>query len=201
MRAGEAGVRVLRLRCWASPAPDPPRVRFPVVVKPLRAGSHGPAESIYRKRERARRSLWPRSPNGAGIVQAYLEGRPAQRERRRRGRRGGRRRPQEALRTWRADCGPVSYAQTIELDPRVHERAAALMAALRLERDFNLQFIESEAGLFLVDVNPRLHASIGWAVAAGVDLPAIWVETLLGRSRGSIRTAWASIRSGATCAR
>ncbi len=180
MRAGEAGVRVLLAQVLGVfGPPDPDAVRFPVVVKPLRAGSH----QTRRVDDMSELVLALAAlPNGAGIVQAYLEGRllnvngvaadgevvAAVHE--------------EALRTWPADCGPVSYAQTIEPDPRLHEQTAALIEALGWSGIFNLQFIESEAGLFLVDVNPRLHTSIGLAVAAGLNLPAIWVETLLGRS-------------------
>ena len=87
---------------------------------------------------------------------------------------------EEALRTWPADCGPVSYAQTIAPEAQLAEQARALIAALGWSGIFNLQFIEAEAGLFLVDVNPRLYTSIGLAVAAGANLPAIWVESLLG---------------------
>jgi predicted ATP-grasp superfamily ATP-dependent carboligase len=55
------------------------------------------------------------------------------------------------------------------------------MARLRWSGVFNLLFIESAAGLVLVEVNPRLYTSLGLAVAAGVNLPAVWVDALLGR--------------------
>ena len=129
----------------------------------------------------ARSSPWPRLPDGAGMVQAYVEGRLLNvngvawkgeviadvHE--------------QALRTWPADCGPVSYAQTIRPEAQLGEQARALIAALDWSGVFNLQFIEAETGLYLVDVNPRLYTTIGLAVAAGANLPAIWVELLLGR--------------------
>jgi predicted ATP-grasp superfamily ATP-dependent carboligase len=179
MRAGEVGVRVLLAQVLGVfGPPDPDAVRFPVVVKPLRAGSH----QTRRVDDMSELVLALAAlPNGAGIVQAYLEGRllnvngvaadgevvAAVHE--------------EALRTWPADCGPASYAQTIAPDASLSEQTAALIEALGWSGIFNLQFIESDAGLFLVDVNPRLYPSIGLAVAAGLNLPAIWVETLLGR--------------------
>jgi hypothetical protein len=60
-------------------------------------------------------------------------------------------------------------------------------------------------------VNPRLDASIGLAVAAGANLPAIWVDLLLGRrpevspyrvgvrfrSEGDVRSLTHLFRSGA----
>jgi predicted ATP-grasp superfamily ATP-dependent carboligase len=191
-------------------------VRFPVVVKPMR--SEVPADGGLRRYETRRADdleglilALAALPNGAGMVQAYVDGRLLNvngvawegeliadvHE--------------EALRTWPADCGPVSYAQTIEPEPALSEQARALIAALDWSGVFTAQFIESDAGLFLVDVNPRLDGSIGLAVAAGANLPALWVELLLGRrpevspyrvgvrfrSEGDVRSLTHLFRSGA----
>jgi len=75
----------------------------------------------------------------------------------------------------------VTYAETIDPHAALAEQARALMARLGWSGVFNLQFIESDSGIFLIDVNPRLYTSLGLAVAAGVNLPAIWVDALLGR--------------------
>jgi hypothetical protein len=85
------------------------------------------------------------------------------------------------LRTWPAGSGHVTYAETIAPDGGLTERARALMRRLRWSGIFNLQFIDSDEGLFLTEVNPRLAASVGLPIAAGVNLPAIWVDALLGR--------------------
>jgi hypothetical protein len=216
-RAADAGVRVLSARVLGVDGPPgPDDVRFPVVVKPMR--SEVPAQRGLRRYPTRRADdlqalilALAALPNGAGMVQAYVEGRilnvngvawegeviAAVHE--------------EALRTWPADCGPVSYAQTISPEPALAEQARALIAALDWSGIFNAQFIESEAGLFLVDVNPRLYASIGLAVAAGANLPALWVELLLGhrpevspyrvgvrfRSEGDVRSLTHLFRSGA----
>ena len=87
----------------------------------------------------------------------------------------------EGLRTWPTGCGAVTYAQTIAPDGDLTERARALMARLGWSGVFNLQFIDADSGLFLSRRNPRLYTSLGLAVAAGVNLPAIWVQALLGR--------------------
>ena len=151
-------------------------------------------------------------PNGVGIVQAYVEGRVLNVNGVARDGEVIAEVHEEALRTWPADCGPVSYAQTIAPEARARsEQARALIAALEWSGIFNLQFIEAEAGLFLVDVNPRLYTSIGLAVAAGANLPAIWVESLLGgrpevapyrvgvqfRSEADVRSLTHLFRSGA----
>jgi predicted ATP-grasp superfamily ATP-dependent carboligase len=182
-RAAQAGVRVLSARVLGVDGPPQPGdVQFPVVVKPMRSEG-GQRRHPTRRADDLEALILALAalPNGAGMVQAYVEGRLLNvngvawegeviadvHE--------------EALRTWPADCGPVSYAQTIEPEPALADQARALIAALGWSGIFNLQFIESDVGLFLVDVNPRLDASIGLAVAAGANLPAIWVELLLGR--------------------
>jgi predicted ATP-grasp superfamily ATP-dependent carboligase len=85
------------------------------------------------------------------------------------------------LRTWPAGCGVVSYARTVAPDPLLADQARALIARMRWSGIFNLQFIDGQGGRFLIDVNPRLYTSLALAVAAGVNLPAIWVQALLGR--------------------
>jgi hypothetical protein len=47
---------------------------------------------------------------------------------------------------------------------------------------FQAQFIHSASKQYLIDFNPRIYGSLALAVAAGMNLPAIWVELLLGRS-------------------
>jgi predicted ATP-grasp superfamily ATP-dependent carboligase len=208
-RAADAGMRVLSAQVLGVDGPpEAGEVRFPVVVKPMRSGSHQ-----TRRADDAEQLVLALAalPDGAGMVQAYVEGRLLNvngvawkgeviadvHE--------------QALRTWPADCGPVSYAQTIRPEAQLGEQARALIAALDWSGVFNLQFIEAETGLYLVDVKPRLYTTIGLAVAAGANLPAIWVELLLGRrpqvapyrvgvrlrSEGDVRSLTHLFRSGA----
>jgi predicted ATP-grasp superfamily ATP-dependent carboligase len=215
--AAEAGVNVLSARVLgAEGPPGAGDVRFPVVVKPMR--SEVPAEGQIRRYDTRRADdaealivALAGMPNGVGIVQAYVEGRVLNVNGVARAGEVIAEVHEEALRTWPADCGPVSYAQTIAPEAQLAEQARALIAALEWSGIFNLQFIEAEAGLFLVDVNPRLYTSIGLAVAAGTNLPAIWVESLLGgrpevapyrvgvrfRSEADVRSLTHLFRSGA----
>jgi len=216
-RAAEAGVKALSARVLGVDGPpEPGDVRFPVVVKPLR--SEVPVDGALRRYHsrcagdaEALILALAALPTGIGMVQAYVEGRllnvngvawkgevVADVH-------------EQALRTWPVDCGPVSYARTIAPEAPLAEQAQALIAALDWSGIFNLQFIEADSGLFLVDVNPRLYTSIGLAVAAGANLPAIWVDLLLGRkpqptayrvgvrlrSEGDLRSLTHLFRSGA----
>jgi hypothetical protein len=185
--AAELGIDVLSARVLGVHGPaDTADVRYPVVVKPLR--SELPVDGRLRRYDNKRADdreelivALAGLPDGVGIVQQYVEGRLltvngvawegeviAEVH-------------AEGLRTWPAGCGDVTYAETIDPDGDLAERARALMARLGWSGVFNLQFIDSDDGLFLNEVNPRLFTSLGLAVAAGVNLPAIWVDALLGR--------------------
>ena len=45
---------------------------------------------------------------------------------------------------------------------------------------FNLQLIERDGRDYVIDLNPRFYVSLTLAVAAGLNLPAIWASLLLG---------------------
>ena len=185
--AAEIGIDVLSARVLGVEGfADTAAVRYPVVVKPLR--SELPVDGRLRRfgsrRVDDRDELivaLARLPEGVGIVQQHVEGRLLSVD--------GVAWDGElvaevhavGLRTWPAGCGTMSYAETIDPTPGLSDRARALMARLRWSGVFNLLFIESAAGLVLVEVNPRLYTSLGLAVAAGVNLPAVWVDALLGR--------------------
>jgi hypothetical protein len=185
--AAEVGIDVLSAHVLGVENPsDTQDVPYPVIVKSLR--SELPVDGELRRFEARRVEdhdeltlALAALPNGAGIVQEYVEGRlrtvngvawegevVAEIHK-------------VGLRTWPAGCGPVSYAETVSRDPALGEPARALIERLGWSGIFNLQFIEAEDGCFLIDVNPRLYTSLGLAVAAGMNLPAIWVELLMGR--------------------
>jgi biotin carboxylase len=218
--AAEVGIDVLPARVLGAEGPaGTDEVRYPVVVKPLR--SELPIDGRLRRYEA--RCAEDRDavilalaalPDGVGIVQEYRDGRlltvdgvawegevVAEVH-------------AEGLRTWPAGYGAVTYAETIEPHPGLAEHARAMMGRLGWSGVFNLQFIESGDGLFLIEVNPQLHPSVGLAVAAGVNLPAIWVRALLGepldvpayevglrfRSEDDVRSLVSQFRSGARLA-
>jgi predicted ATP-grasp superfamily ATP-dependent carboligase len=93
---------------------------------------------------------------------------------------------QSSSRTWPVDCGTISYAETVAPDRKLERAAARLLVSFSWRGLFQLQFIESGGQMYLIDLNPRIYTSLALALAAGVNLPAIWVDLLLGRKPSSI---------------
>jgi predicted ATP-grasp superfamily ATP-dependent carboligase len=89
---------------------------------------------------------------------------------------------QMSERIWPLDCGVLSAAHTVAPDTELERRVARLLAELEWNGMFNLQFLEHDGRPLLMDLNPRPYQSLALASAAGVNLPAIWVDLLLGRS-------------------
>ena len=78
-------------------------------------------------------------------------------------------------------AGGSSYAVTIAPDHDLEGRVARLVGLTGLSGIFQVQFVESDTAYF-IDLNPRMYGSLALAVAAGLNLPAIWADLLLGRS-------------------
>lgn len=112
---------------------------------------------------------------------------------------------QRYLRTWRPDAGEASAAVTVAPDRELEERLVTMLEGY--EGIFQAQF----AGSHLLDVNPRVYGSLPLAVAAGVNLAAVWCDLLRGvpvprvRARpgvryrwieGDLRHVWAAVRAG-----
>lgn len=84
-------------------------------------------------------------------------------------------------RLWPPQAGNVSFSETIDPPGVLVERVEALIAALGWEGVFELELIDHPGGGFsAIDFNPRPYGSLGLAAAAGVPLPALWCEWLLG---------------------
>jgi predicted ATP-grasp superfamily ATP-dependent carboligase len=165
---------------------DSGEISFPAVVKPLR--SEMPVGGAFRHTTARRvetlaelRSAVEDLPESVGLVQPYLPGRLAavsgvfwdgemicavH---------------QSSSRTWPVDCGTISYAETVAPDRELERAAARLLLSFGWRGLFQLQFIESGGERYLIDLNPRIYTSLALAVAAGSNLPAIWVDLLLGR--------------------
>ncbi len=86
-------------------------------------------------------------------------------------------------RTLRASLRRTSArAETVALDGDLARRAAALLGELGWYGLANLQFLRApDTEPKLIDLNGRFYGSIALAVAAGVNLPAIWADLALGR--------------------
>lgn len=88
---------------------------------------------------------------------------------------------QVAHRIWPTDCGGSSYAETVAANHELEEGVARLLRALGWSGIFQVQFLECEGQAYLIDLNPRFYLSLAMTVAAGHNLPAIWVDHLLCR--------------------
>lgn len=86
------------------------------------------------------------------------------------------------LRTWPPDAGNVACSQIVETPAGLAECLDAMFRMLGWQGLFELEFIRRGDGSFVpIDLNPRVYGSLAAAVAAGVPLPAIWCDWLLGR--------------------
>ena len=83
-------------------------------------------------------------------------------------------------RMWFPNGGSASFSVTVRPDPELVGRVERLVVAARVEGIFELEMIEHDAGYAAIDLNPRMYGSIALAVRAGANLPATWVEWLLG---------------------
>jgi hypothetical protein len=88
---------------------------------------------------------------------------------------------QEAERIFPPHCGVSAFARTVDADSWLDGRLAALNERLESHGIWEAQFIATGSGHYLIDFNPRIYGSLALAVAAGANLPAVWVDLLLGR--------------------
>ncbi|MDQ2982468.1 MAG: ATP-grasp domain-containing protein [Actinomycetota bacterium] len=163
-----------------------PDLTFPAVVKPVRTKTftargfhHGRVHRVENRAEleRVTKSL----PGDRWLVQPYLQGRLAAV--------AGVAWEGElvcavhqvALRIAPADTGISAFAVTIPRDEAIEAGIVRLLRGLEWSGLFQAQFINAADGDYLIDFNPRMYGSLALAVAAGLNLPAIWVELLLGR--------------------
>ena len=88
---------------------------------------------------------------------------------------------QVAERIYPPDCGISAYARTIPGQPEVERRVRRLIELLAWSGMFQIQMLNTPAGRYVIDLNLRPYGSLALAVAAGLNLPAIWTDLLLGR--------------------
>ena len=101
---------------------------------------------------------------------------------------------QVAERIWPLDCGGSSYAMTIPPDPAREQRVRRFVAELGWTGIFQLQVLRRGDEEFLIDFNPRFYGTLGLALAAGVNLPRLWVQLLLGRTPQPLGTYKVGVR-------
>jgi predicted ATP-grasp superfamily ATP-dependent carboligase len=85
-------------------------------------------------------------------------------------------------RTWPPDAGSVSFSETVAAPASLINRVRSFLEAVGWQGIFELELIERGPESFgAIDFNPRLYGSLALAARAGVPLPAIWCDWLLGR--------------------
>jgi predicted ATP-grasp superfamily ATP-dependent carboligase len=87
---------------------------------------------------------------------------------------------QVARRIWPLDAGFSSYAETVAPDRGLERRLGDLLGRLEWSGIWEAQFLRSGGERYLIDFNPRVYGSMALAVAAGHNLPAIWLDLLHG---------------------
>jgi predicted ATP-grasp superfamily ATP-dependent carboligase len=67
------------------------------------------------------------------------------------------------------------------VDERIGRPLAEIIRRLGWSGIFEFQLLRSADDAYLIDLNPRPYGSLALAIGAGLNLPAIWVDLLLGR--------------------
>src|SRR5437764_3317960 len=88
---------------------------------------------------------------------------------------------QRFLRTWPPDAGMACAAETIEADLDTEARVVELLDGH--EGVFQVDLL----GRHVLDVNPRVYASMSLAAAAGVNLVGLYCDFLRGRKPSLVR--------------
>jgi predicted ATP-grasp superfamily ATP-dependent carboligase len=91
--------------------------------------------------------------------------------------------------------GISSRARTVSIDPELAARVKDLLARVGWSGLAQLQFILPRDGEpSLIDFNGRIYGSIALAIAAGANLPAVWLGSATGRGGGAMVTAASGVR-------
>jgi predicted ATP-grasp superfamily ATP-dependent carboligase len=160
---------------------------FPAVVKPVRSagrratGVHEVPDAVRVGGLEALRREVARQPDVPWLVQPFISGRLI-------GVAGVSENGrllctvhQVAHRIFPRDCGGSTYAETVPRLARLDEGLGRLLAPLGLTGIWHAQFIADGSDAYLIDFNPRPYGSLALAIAAGANLPALWVDALTGR--------------------
>ena len=89
---------------------------------------------------------------------------------------------QASVRIWPVPVGGSAYAETIAPNAELEQGIGRLLRRIGWSGLFHVQFIRGSCGEhFLIDLNPRIYGSLALASGAGLNLPQIWADLLLGR--------------------
>lgn len=85
------------------------------------------------------------------------------------------------LRLWPPTAGMHTFSETVTAPNGLPDRVTELLAAIGWQGIFQLQMLEPADGrLSVIDLNPRVFASIALDAYAGANLAAVWCDWLLG---------------------
>jgi len=85
-------------------------------------------------------------------------------------------------RLWPPGAGMHAFAETVAAPDGLPDRVRTLLVSLGWQGIFQLQLLELADGrLAVIDLNPRVFASIALDADAGANLAAVWCDWLLGR--------------------
>jgi predicted ATP-grasp superfamily ATP-dependent carboligase len=102
---------------------------------------------------------------------------------------------QEALRIWPGEAGMSARARTVPIDEELSAGVERLLGDLGWFGLAQLQFLAPPAEApRLIDLNARFYGSLALAVAAGVNLPALWARLATGRAVPRRADAAAGVR-------
>lgn len=177
------------LRRWKGPAVVKPRDHW--LPGPADPPQHLMAEVVPDNAAAARRVAQIRAAGAAALLQERLSGpllalttladdgaRPVARLQ------------QVVERTWPSPAGISVRARTVPVDPNLAAGADALLQRLDWFGMAQLQFVVTESGPVLIDLNPRFYGSLALALEAGLNLPLLWARMATGRpvpERGDAR--------------
>jgi len=95
---------------------------------------------------------------------------------------------QVATGTYPPALGRSTRARVVAVEPAVEDAVGRLLARLEWTGIVELQFVRSEGGPpKLLDLNGRIYGSLELTVAAGLNLPDLWVRIATGRPLPSSR--------------
>jgi carbamoylphosphate synthase large subunit len=167
-----------------------------VVVKPRISKLPGLAKVSSEQRQTARRVLELAEVGAESVVQERVRGRlmaytvVADQESR-----VVARVQQEARAIFPPDAGESARAETVPIDDALAAKVSQLIRELGWFGLAELQFlIPSNGTPVLIDFNGRFYGSLALAVAAGVNLPAIWACVATGRPLPPLREASPGVR-------
>ncbi len=94
---------------------------------------------------------------------------------------------QQTRRTWPSAAGSIALATSVEPDEELVSRTATMLGGLGYWGLAQVDFVDTDSGFALLDVNPRFYRCLPLAIACGTNLPALWHAVTIGRAVGPPR--------------